>query len=68
MSIPQRVPLVDLRTGLIAREWINALTAVSQGTGTTTDLSGINAAIASLQAQALAQSGRVAALELGYQS
>lgn len=64
----QRIPLVDLNTGLIRREWIGALTADSDSG--TTDLTALENALAlltarvlDLEARATQAETRLAALE-----
>lgn len=47
----QRIPLVDLETGMIRREWIGLLTADTDGG--TTDLTALENAVAALAARVL---------------
>ena len=70
-TIPQRVPLVDLKTGLITREWVGPITQALTGSDSAqsaTDLSAVNARIDALEAAILAQSMLIAELQLGYQA
>lgn len=48
---PQRVALVDLRTGLIEVPWLRLLEQLQDGTAQTTDITALQASIAALQAQ-----------------
>lgn len=58
-ALPVRTPVVDLRTGMISREWVLAL----MGRGDTVEINRLRGAVAELKALLVTQGKRLDAVE-----